>query len=130
MNKEHEVTLEDKGILITLDVEWAIEDESHDWEQGDARGTRELYSPQAESFDIKHVTDLETGEETAFDDHPDNARCPAGYPLGLHDEIMSLLNDGQCAPEPPDHGDFKREAEEEEGERRAEEQREREHYGD
>tara|TARA_Y100000593_G_C4194198_1_gene278496 strand:- start:79 stop:426 length:348 start_codon:yes stop_codon:yes gene_type:complete len=115
MNQEHEVTIDDE-FVVNVNVEWTIADESHDWEAGNARGTRELYSTQVESIQVIMVSDLETGDlvDTKVNE----------------ETITSLLNDGQCTPEPPTAWDFRREAEEEEGARRAEEMAEAEYYGD
>lgn len=117
MNKEHEVILRE-GLILTLNVEWNLEDCSHDWEQGEQRGTRELYSTQVDSYEITMVVDVETGE-----DRPDVNACLRDLERDWEDEIKALLNDGKCSPEPPDVSDFQRDKDEQDAEARMENER-------
>ena len=106
MNKEHEIVL-DEGLVLTVKVEWSLEDCSHVYECGNVRGTRELHNSTVESFDITMVVDEETGE-----DRPDVNACLRDLRVDWEDEITSLLNDGKCTPEPPDAADFQRDKDE------------------
>jgi hypothetical protein len=107
MNKEHEVTLEDEGLIVTVKVEWNLRDDSFD--------THKVYSTTTNSFDIISVADRETGE-----DRPDVNACLADLEKEWEDEITSLLNDGECTPEPPTQCDFKQEKDEHDAESRME----------
>ncbi|SVE33700.1 uncharacterized protein METZ01_LOCUS486554 [marine metagenome] len=115
MNKEHEIVLKDEGLVLTVNVEWSLEDCSHSYEYGNIRGTRELHNSTVESFDITMVVDEETGE-----DRPDVNACLVQLEKDWEDEINSLLNDGKCTPEPPDTSDFQRDKDEHNAESRME----------
>ena len=129
---EHEIQLElpsntsTMGVVpltLLVDVEWEDQDDSYDYEYGSINATRELHSTKASSFNIISIWD-EAGEDIATGPRVNSME------KGHADTITSLLNEGDCTPCPPDHHDFKREAEEAEGERLAEQQWERKHYNE